>query len=99
MIDESLLKMIYEISEDFHVILRGHIVINKDTNVILFAHECSSELFYKHFFKISRETFHANKLAKRNLAIVKHILKKAGYKKIWTKDAFSFYGDLRPLAV
>ena len=24
---------------------------------------------------------------------------KAGYKKIWTKDAFSFYGDLRPLAV
>ena len=30
---------------------------------------------------------------------VKKIIKVSGYKKIWTKGIFSFYGDLRPLAV
>ena len=62
MTDESLIKKIYEISEIFEVILKGHIVINKDVNVILFAHKCSSELFYKHFWKVSREVFHVNNL-------------------------------------
>lgn len=99
MIDEILLKEIYKISEDFDVILKGHVVINKDLNVILFAHYCSSELFYKHFWKISKEVFHVNKLANQNLKIVKHIIKRAGYKKIWTKGVLSVYGDLRPLAV
>ena len=99
MTDEALIEKIYKISESFDVILKGHIVINKDVNVILFAHRCSSELFYRHFWKVSREVFHVNNLAKRNLRLTKHMVKKAGYKKIWTKGVFSFYGDLRPLAV
>ena len=54
---------------------------------------------YKHFYKISKEVFQVNNLAKRNLKVCKIVLKKAGYKKIYTKGVFSFYGDLRPLAV
>ena len=38
MIDNILVEKIYEMSEEFDVILRGHIIINKDVNVILFAH-------------------------------------------------------------
>ena len=95
----DIIETIYEISEEFDVIMKNHIVINKDLNVILFAHYCSSELFYKHFYKISREVFHVNNLAKRNLKLCKIVLKRAGYKKIYTKGVFSFYGDLRPLAI
>lgn len=96
--DSKLIETIYAISEEYDVIMKNHIVINKDVNVILFAHYCSSDLFYKHFFKVSKEVFKVNNLAKRNLKVAKVILKKAGYKKIWTKGVFSFYGDLRPLA-
>ena len=95
----DIIETIYEISEEFDVIMKNHIVINKDLNVILFAHYCSSELFYKHFYKISRQVFHVNNLAKRNLKVCKTVLKKAGYKRIYTKGVFSFYGDLRPLAI
>ena len=48
---KDIIETIYEISEEFDVIMKNHIVINKDLNVILFAHYCSSELFYKHFYK------------------------------------------------
>lgn len=99
MIDDILVEKIYEMSEEFDVILRGHIIINKDVNVILFAHSCSSELFYKHFWSVSKEVFHVNNLSKRNLKLAKKMVKKAGYKKIWTKGVFSVYGDLRPLAI
>ena len=54
---KDIIETIYEISEEFDVIMKNHIVINKDLNVILFAHYCSSELFYKHFYKISKEVF------------------------------------------
>lgn len=97
--NKQLLEKIYEASENYEVILKNHIIINKDINVILFAHYCTSELFYKDFIRVTRETFHANNLANRNLKLVKAILKKAGYKKIWTKAVFSIYGDLRSLAV
>ena len=96
---KDIIETIYEISEEFDVIMKNHIVINKDLNVILFAHYCSSDLFYKHLYKISKEVFQVNNLAKRNLKVCKIVLKKAGYKKIYTKGVFSFYGDLRPLAV
>ena len=82
---KDIIETIYEISEEFDVIMKNHIVINKDLNVILFAHYCSSELFYKHFYKISKEVFQVNNLAKRNLKVCKIVLKKAGYKKIYTK--------------
>ena len=95
----DIIETIYEISEEFKKKKKNHIVINKDLNVILFAHYCSSELFYKHFYKICREVFHVNNLAKRNLKVCKTVLKKAGYKKIYSKGVFSFYGDLRPLAL
>lgn len=94
-----ILETIYKMSKNYDVILKGHTIINEDTNVILFAHYCSSELFYKDFFRITKNTFYVNNLAKRNLKQAKSILKKLGYKKIWTKGVFSFYGDLRPLAV
>ena len=99
MIDDILVEKIYEMSEEFDVILRGHIIINKDVNVILFAHSCSSELFYKNFWSVSKEVFHEHNLSKRNLKLAKKMVKKAGYKKIWTKGVFSVYGDLRPLAI
>ena len=95
----NIIEKIYNVSEKYDVIMKNHIIINKDLNVILFAHYCSSELFYKHFWKISKEVFHVNKLSRKNLKEVKQILKENGYKTIKTKGVFAFYGDLRPLAV
>lgn len=97
--NKDLIQEIYKISENYKVILRNHIVINGDVNVILFAHYCSSKLFYKDFFNITRQILHVNKLSKRNLKEAKRLIKKSGYKKVWTKGTFSFYGDLRSLAV
>ena len=34
-----------------------------------------------------------------HLREIKKLVKSNGYKKVWTKGVFSFYGDLRPLAV
>ncbi|WP_455539273.1 hypothetical protein [Terrisporobacter sp.] len=79
--------------------MKNHITINKDLNVILFAHYCTSELFYKHLYKVSKSVFRVNNLSRKNLKVAKSILKRAGYKKIHTKGIFSVYGDLRPLAV
>lgn len=86
----DIIETIYEISEEFDVIMKNHIVINKDLNVILFAHYCSSELFYKHFYKISREVFHVNNLAKRNLKVCKTVLKKLVIRKSTQREYFLF---------
>ena len=96
--DDIIVGKVYEMSEQYNVILKGHLTISRDTNVILFAHYCSSQLFYKHFYKVSKDVFRVNSLANRNLKVAKSIIKKAGYKKVWTKGVFSIYGDLRPLA-
>lgn len=89
----------YKIADKNHVILKGNIKLSNNTNCLIFAHYCDSTLFYKKFFKISKDVFKVNTIANKNLKEVKKIIKVSGYKKIWTKGIFSFYGDLRPLAV
>lgn len=95
----SLVDKAYKIADKNNVILKGNIKLSRDTNCLIFAHYCDSTLFYKKFFKISKEVFKVNKEANKNLKEVKKLLKSSGYKKIWSKGVFSFYGDLRPLAV
>lgn len=95
----DLINKAYEISDKYNVILKGNVEICGDINCIMFGHYCKSTLFYKDFFNVSRDTFKVNKVAKKNLKEIKRFIKQNGYKKIWTKDVFSFYGDLRPLAV
>ena len=56
-------------------------------------------MFYKKFFKISKDVLKVNNIARQNIKEIKRYLKKQGYKKVWSKGVFSFYGDLRPLAV
>lgn len=97
--DINLINKIYRTSDKYNVILKGHITISRDTNVILFAHYCKSTLFYKDFFNVSRDILKVNKIANKNLKEAKKIIKMYGYKKVWIKGIFSFYGDLRPLAV
>ena len=89
--DIDLINKIYKISDKHNVILKGHIIISRNTNVILFAHYCKSTLFYKDFFNVSKDVLNVNKMANKNLKEAKKIIKNAGYKKV--------YGDLRPLAV
>ncbi|UZP04429.1 hypothetical protein JW813_05320 [Clostridium botulinum] len=89
----------YEIADKNGTILKGYIKISRNTNCLLFAHYCDSTLFYKKFFKISRDIFKVNKKVNKNLKEIKKIAKEHGYKKVWTKGLFSIYGDLRPLAV
>ena len=97
--DIDLINKIYKISDKHNVILKGHIIISRNTNVILFAHYCKSTLFYKDFFNVSKDVLNVNKMANKNLKEAKKIIKNAGYKKVWAKGIFSVYGDLRPLAV
>ena len=97
--DKDLINNIYRVSDKYNVILKGHIKISRNTNVILFAHYCKSTIFYKDFFNVSKDILYVNKLANQNLKLAKKLIKRAGYKKVWTKGVFSFYGDLRPLAV
>lgn len=97
--DIDLINKIYKISDKHNVILKGHITISRNTDVILFAHYCKSTLFYKDFFNVSKDVLNVNKMANKNLKEAKKIIKNAGYKKVWTKGIFSVYGDLRPLAV
>lgn len=89
----------YKIADKNQAILKGNIKISGDVNCLIFAHYCDSTLFYKNFFKISKDTFRVNKISRKNINEIKKILKSQGYKKIWSKGVFSFYGDLRPLAV
>lgn len=96
---DSLVNEAYKIADSNNVILKGNIEISNNTNCLIFAHYCDSTLFYKKFYKISKDVLKVNKIANRNLKEIKRLVKSYGYKKVWSKGVFSFYGDLRPLAV
>lgn len=96
--NEDLIMKAYEISDKYNVILKGSIVICRNVTCILFAHYCKSTLFYKDFFKVTKDTLNVYKISNKNLKEIKKLIKQCGYTKIWTKGVFSFYGDLRPLA-
>ena len=95
----KLIEDAYKIADKNAVILKGNIKISGDVNCLLFAHYCDSTLFYKRFFKISKDILKVNKISRKNLKEIKILLKSHGYKKVWSKGVFSIYGDLRPLAV
>lgn len=95
----DLVNKAYKISDKHKVILKGNIEICGNVNCILFAHYCRSTLFYKDFFRVTKSIFQVNLVAKKNLKEIKKLIKRYGYNKIWTQGVFSFYGDLRPLAV
>lgn len=88
-----------EIAKQNGTVLQGYIKLSDGTNCLIFAHYCSNELFYKNFIKVSKDILRVNKAIKRNLKVVKMEVKGKGFKKVWSKGVFSFYGDLRPLAV
>jgi len=56
-------------------------------------------LFYKNIFNSYRNISNVNRVANKNLKEIKKLIKLYGFNKIWSKGVFSFYGDLRPLAV
>lgn len=89
----------YKIADKNKAILKGNIKISRDVNCLIFAHYCDSTVFYKNFFKITKDIFKVNKITKKNTKEIKALLKANGYKKVWSKGVFSVYGDLRPLAV
>lgn len=95
----NLINEAYEISDKYNVILKGNIKICDNVNCILFAHYCKNTLFYKDFFNVFCNVSKVNRVANRNLKEIKKLIKLSGFNKIWTKGVFSFYGDLRPLAV
>ena len=95
----SIIDKAYKIADKNQVILKGHIKISRDVNCLIFAHYCDSTLFYKRFFKISKDVLKVSKISNKNIRQIKRILKSQGYKKIWSKGVFALYGDLRPLAV
>lgn len=90
----KLIEDAYKIADKNAVILKGNIKISGDVNCLLFAHYCDSTLFYKRFFKISKDVLRVNKIARKNLKEIKKLLKSYGYKNIRTKGVFSIYGDL-----
>ena len=53
----SLVDEAYKIADKNHVILKGNIKLSNNTNCLIFAHYCDSTLFYKKFFKISKDVF------------------------------------------
>ncbi|MEG2935580.1 MAG: hypothetical protein RR844_03720 [Clostridium sp.] len=89
----------HEIGKKHGTIMEGSIELSNGTKCLIFAHYCDSTLFYKDFFRVSKNIFKVNRLIKRNLKEVKQEVKKSGFKNVWTKGTFSFYGDLRQLAV
>ena len=95
----SLVNEAYKIADSNNAILKGSIKISNNTNCLIFAHYCDSTLFYKKFYIISKDVLKVNKIANRNLKEIIRLVKSYGYKKVWSKGVFSFYGDLRPLAV
>ncbi|WZL73313.1 hypothetical protein QBE52_00830 [Clostridiaceae bacterium 35-E11] len=99
MSESGLVDKAYAISDRYKVILKGNIVISRNVNCILFGHYCKSTLFYKDFFNVTRDILNVNRLANKNLKEIKRLIELYGYNKIWTKGVFSFYGDLRPLAI
>ena len=96
---KSLINDAYKIAESNNAILKGNIRIRNNTNCLIFAHYCDSTLFYKKFFKISKDIFKVKSISDKNLKEIKKLIKRYGYKKVWSKGVFSIYGDLRPLAV
>lgn len=96
---DDIVNEAYEIADKYNVILKGNIKISGDVNCLMFAHYCKDTLFYKDFINVSRDIFNAHRKSSKNLKDIKRMIKKAGYKKVWTKGVFSVYGDLRPLAV
>ena len=96
---DKIINEAYKIADKNDAILKGYIKISGNTNCLLFAHYCDSTLFYKRFFKISKDVFKTNKKVNKNLKEIKKVIKGYGYRKVWTKGVFSIYGDLRPLAV
>lgn len=96
---DNIISDSYKIADKYDVILKGNIKISGDVNCLIFAHYCTDTLFYKHFFKVSKEILKVNKKSRSNLKEIKKYLKSCGYKKVWSKGVFSVYGDLRPLAV
>jgi len=97
--NRDVINKAYEISDKYNVILKGNIKICGSVNCLLFAHYCKSTLFYKHFLNVANDVLGVNRVANRNLKAIKNLIKLYGYHKIWSKGVFSFYGDLRPLAV
>jgi len=98
--NNDLINKAYEISDKYNVILKGNFKICcGNVNCILFAHYCKSTLFYKDFLNVFRAVCKVNIAANKNLREIKKLIKLYGYNKIWKKGVFSFYGDLRPLAV
>lgn len=95
----DLINKAYKISNKYNVILKGNIVICGNVNCIMFGHYCKSRMFYKDFLPILKSIFKVNQIANKNLREIKKLIKRYGYNKIRTKGVFSFYGDLRPLAV
>ena len=63
----SLVAEAYKIADKNNVILKGNIKLSNNTNCLIFAHYCDSTLFYKKFFKISKDVFRVNKIANKNL--------------------------------
>ncbi|MGL5086950.1 MAG: hypothetical protein ACRC68_14765 [Clostridium sp.] len=96
---DDIVNRAYEIADKYNVILKGNIKISGDVNCLMFAHYCRDTLFYKDFINVSRDIFKVNRQCSKNLKEIKIMIKKSGYKKVWTKGVFSVYGDLRPLAV
>lgn len=97
--DRDLINNAYEIADKYNVILKGNIKISGDVNCILFAYYCKSTLFYRDFRNVSHDILKVNKVAKKNIKEIKNLIKLYGYNKVWERGIFSFYGDLRPLAV
>ena len=95
----DLIHKAYEIGDKYNVILKGNIKICGNVNCILFAHYCKSTIFYKDLFHVSGAILNVHRVAHKNLKEIKKLIKAYGYNKIWSKGVFSFYGDLRPLAV
>ena len=97
--NSDLINKAYEIADKYNVILKGNIKISGDVNCILFAYYCKSTLFYRDFLNVSHDILKVNKVAKKNIKEVKNLIKLYGYNKVWERGIFSFYGDLRLLAV
>ena len=73
----SLINNAYKIADSNKVILKGNIKLSNNTNCLIFAHYCDSTLFYKKFFKISKEIFKVNKISNKNLREIKKLHREA----------------------
>ena len=72
---DSIIDKAYKIADKNQVILKGYMKISRDVNCLIFAHYCDSTLFYKKFFKISKDVLKVNKTSNKNIRQIKRILK------------------------